>query len=363
MTPDSIDSASADPAAAEAVARIPILNLYYLLCYAWNHVQEQDTRRLRELEAQTRTRDLLGKVLAGGVNHLFRRGIDRGYMERREDLAGIRGKLAISEMAKRALRARGRTACDFEELSIDTLPNRILRSSLHRLMHSSIELDNSLRPEIRTACRRLDGVSRIRLRRSTFTHIRLGSNRRLYRFLLSVCKLLHNNCIVDQETGQETFRDFRRDAATMWKLFEHFVTGFYRREASAYSVGAQKQIKWTGVEGTTEADRSLIPRMKADLILTSDARRIVMDTKFYRESLSGGKLRSDHLYQLLAYLRNRQAGCPEGPRHEGILLYPQVREPLHARICLEGFRIQARTIDLNRDWSEIHDEMLNVLAA
>ena len=63
--------------------------------------------------------DLLGKILSTGVNHLVRRGIDRGYVERREDLAGIRGKLAVSDTAKRALRSRARAACDFEELSVD----------------------------------------------------------------------------------------------------------------------------------------------------------------------------------------------------------------------------------------------------
>ena len=97
-------------------------------------VQDRDTARLATLEGLSTVQDLLGKVVAGGVNHLFRRGIDRGYVERREDLAGIRGKLAVSETAKRALRARGRAACDFEELSVDILPNRILRTSLHGLL-------------------------------------------------------------------------------------------------------------------------------------------------------------------------------------------------------------------------------------
>ena len=72
--------------------------------------------------------DLPGKVLASGVNNLVRRGIDRGYAERREDLAGIRGKLAVSETAKRALRSRARAACDFEELSVDILPDSPSRS-------------------------------------------------------------------------------------------------------------------------------------------------------------------------------------------------------------------------------------------
>ena len=47
---------------------------------------------------------------------------------------------------------------------------------------------------------------------------------------------------------------------------------------------------------------------------------------------------------------------------KGILLYPQVgAEPLRAEVWLEGFRIQARTVDLNQDWRLIHEEMLGVI--
>ena len=358
--------------------RIPILNVYYLLCYAWRHVQERDTRRLASLADLSTVQDLLGKVLATGVNHLVRRGIDRGYVERREDLAGIRGKLAVSETAKRALRSRARAACDFEELSVDILPNRILRTSLGSLLSPRIPLDRSIRSEVRSAYRRLDGVSRVRLKRNTFGQVQLGGQRRVYHHLLSVCRLLHHSAMVDEKTGHTAFRDFRRDKATMWRLFEDFVTGFYEREQRAYVVnpGGRRRIDWTGTDATDAANRPRIPVMEADVILESPERRIILDTKFYRDALARGrgsgtgsgvgsgtgKLHSDNLYQLLAYLRNRQANRPADARHEGILLYPQVGdEPLRAEVWLEGFRIQARTVDLGQDWRRIHEEMLGVV--
>ena len=347
---------------------IPILNIYYLLCYAWGHVQEQDTARVDTIGRLSTVQELLGKVLAGGVNHLFRRGIDRGYLERREDLAGMRGRLAVSETAKRALRARGRVACDFEELSIDILPHRILRTSLHRLLGSRIQLHRDVRGQVRSAYRRLGSVSQTRLTRNTFGLIQLGGNRRLYHFLLSVCKLLYESSLVDENTGTMVFRDFRRDEKTMWRLFEDFVRGFYEREQSVYQVNPRgRRIEWTGMDPATQEAPARIPVMEADLILDSDGRRIILDTKYYTDTLAHGrrsgtgKLHSENLYQLLAYLRNRQAGMPEGPRHEGILLYPQVSGQLRADLHLEGFRIQARTVDLNQEWQGIHREMLETV--
>ena len=324
--------------------------------------------RLGTLVGLSTVQDLLGKVLAVGVNQLFRRGVERAYLEWQEDVAGVRGKLSVSETVKRVLHARGRTACDLEELSVDILPNRILRSSLRALLRGGT-LHRDVRGEVRAAYRRLDGVSLVRLHRGTFGQVQVSANRRLYRFLLSVCKLLHESSVVDERTGRATFRDFRRDEATMWAVFEDFVAGFYEREQRVYRVNPEgrRRVDWADAYAEDAASWTRIPVMTADVILESPQRRIILDTKYYADTLArqhgagSGKLHSGNLYQLLAYLRNRQAGRPAGSMHEGILLYPKVDEPLRADIRLEGFRIQARTVDLEQDWHSIHREMLETI--
>lgn len=353
---------------------VPIANVYYLLCYAWGWAQTHEAVRLREIDELSSAQDLLGKLLADGVHHLIRRGIDRGYLERREDLAGIRGKLAVGETTKRALRSRGRAVCDFEELSLDILPNRILRTSLVALRRLGLQrgdagtgLDAKVYAEVAVACRSLSSISTVpRLDRRTFGLVQIDRSRRLYQFLLSVCRLLHDHLFVDEGSGVTHFRDFRRDRAQMWALFESFVTGFYRREQNAFHVNrGGRRINWWDAGAVTDDDRGKIPAMEADLLLDGPVRRIIMDTKYYAEALGGrhgaSKLHSNNLYQLLAYLRNRQATKPTGARHEGILLYPEVDTPVAADIRLEGFRIQARTIDLSQDWRFIHRDMLRVI--
>ena len=229
-------------------------------------------------------------------------------------------------------------------------------------MHSDVS------GEVRSAYKRLDSVSLTRVERGTFDEVRLGGNRRLYRFLLSVCRLIYENSLVKESSGHVTFRDFRRDEATMWAIFEEFVTGFYEREQRVYAVNHRgRGVRWANAYAEDDANRALIPNMTADLILESPERRIILDTKYYRDTLarrtaSGtGKLHSGNLYQLLAYLRNRQKNQPNGSKHEGILLYPEVGEPLRGDIRLEGFRIQARTVNLNQDWRLIHKEMLSTI--
>ena len=185
---------------------IPIANLYYLLCYAWRHVREADIVRREELAGLDGTHHLLGKVLAEGTFRLIRGGIDRGYREIREDLAGIRGKLSVSETVKRALRARGRAACEFEELSHDVLHNRILRSTLGALLKLPDLDPDQVRPDIRTAYRKLEGISPVRLERRLFRRVQLDRNRHVYRFLMSICELIHDSMIVEERSGTARFR-------------------------------------------------------------------------------------------------------------------------------------------------------------
>ncbi len=297
-----------------------------------------------------------------GTFRLIRMGIDRDYHELQEDLVGIRGKIAVSETVKRALRVRGRVACNFEEMSHDVQHNRILRSTLDSLLRIP-GLHKDVRAEVRSAHTKLEGISIVPMNRQLFQQVRLDRNRRHYRFLLSVCRLIHEQLLVDEQSGDAEFIDFSKKR--MAKLYEDFIVGFYRREQNRYRVNHERVIYWDSI-GTSESHRTMIPRMEADVILEASNRRIILDAKFYRKALTSRdgekeKLRSNNLYQLLAYLRNREAIKSEGPKHEGILLYPTVDESVTVDICLEGFHIQARSINLAQDWENIHNDMLKIV--
>lgn len=342
--------------------KIPIANVYYLLCYAWDHIEESDVVRLDEVGELERVYDLLGKVLAEGTFRLIRRGIDRGYRDVREDIAGIRGKVDVGETVKRALRSQGRVACTFEEMSHDVLHNRILRSTLKTLMRLP-ELDRKVATSVRNAYTRLEGISTIPLSRRLFERVQLDRNRRYYRFLLSVCRLIHEQLLPDEVVGATRFADFSEEQ--METLYEKFIIEFYRREQNTYRVNRSgRSIRWAD-DGTDEYQRRRIPRMEADVILESPNRRIIMDAKFDPEALSNrfgtSKLQSRHLYQLLAYLRNREATAEPGPQHEGMLLYPTVDEKVRVVVRLEGFPVTACSIDLGQPWQNIHTDMLALI--
>ena len=58
---------------------------------------------------------------------------------------------------------------------------------------------------------------------------------------------------------------------------------------------------------------------------------------------------------------NRERTEGEGPRHEGILLYPTVGEETRVGFETHGYRFQARSIDLTKSSTEIHRCMLEAV--
>ncbi|MEX0599307.1 MAG: hypothetical protein WD205_01615, partial [Rhodothermales bacterium] len=264
---------------------IPIRNVYYLLCYAWGHIDESDLVDSSELERLDQVQNLFGKVLAEGVFRLLRRGLDQGYIEVTEEIAGIRGKLEIGAMATTAVRSRGRTICTYEVFSPDILHNQILRSTLSMLLRTP-SLDSVVREDVALAHERLEGVREIRVTRRLFRRVQLNRNQRHYRFLLHICRLVHESLLIDERTGDSRFRDFRRNDRQMWRLFEDFVREFFKVEQDTFRILDERKVSWGGLAGKTPADEAFVPEMAADVILESLARRIVLDTKFYRKPLS-----------------------------------------------------------------------------
>ena len=76
---------------------------------------------------------------------------------------------------------------------------------------------------------------------------------------------------------------------------------------------------------------------------------------------TNARLHSGHLYQLFAYVVNREMSNEGGPVHEGILLYPTVGDETRIDFLTHGRRFQARSVDLGSDGESIHSTMLQVI--
>src|SRR5262249_13559715 len=110
---------------------IPILNIYYMLLYAWDVLEEGETIPVGVGDT-TRLVDLFARVLHTGTEAILRRGLDRGYVEHVEAVFGIKGKPLISASVKANLFRSGQVVCEFEQFSHDVLHNRILKATIRK---------------------------------------------------------------------------------------------------------------------------------------------------------------------------------------------------------------------------------------
>jgi 5-methylcytosine-specific restriction enzyme subunit McrC len=335
---------------------IPIQNIYYLLCYAWNKLEERDIVDV-PVEDCANIVDLLAKVLIGATTHLLKRGLDRGYIDHHEDRPSLRGKVLFNPSLRRTLFHQGKAHCHFDDLHYNVLHNQILKTTIHHLILEK-SLDSDLKEQLVGIYRRFHGIDEIELGGKTFRSVHLHRNNYFYDFPMKVCELVYENLLVGDRTGDARFRDFLRDKK-MWQLFQEFVRNFYCRELPGFKVTAGG-IPWRG-HGLSDRASSSLPRMNTDITLVSGDRKIIIDTKFYKQALvtHHGKemVRPDHLYQLFAYIKNA-AGHDAPHLYEGMLLYPSVDEDLDLQYEIHGHRMSVRSINLNQDWKEIHKSLL-----
>ena len=339
---------------------IPIENLYYLLCYAYDKLPDQQITSV-DAEHCPDSHNLLALALARSIKQLNQRGLERQYLERIEETPRLQGRVLLHESRRRLIDRQGRMVCSFDELSVDCLSNRILKAGCSILLHSK-SLNSRVRQEVRTAHKIFHEVKSIRISESMCARIRIHRNNRRYRLPIAISRLLLRSLNPNEKKGGKEFFDPFMEEKTMATLFESFIRNFASIHLPWCKVGA-REISW---EGKFEGEaKSYIPKMRTDITLESESFKRIIECKFYKETLVSRyeklKIRSGHLYQLTSYLKNISETDGWG-KVSGQLLYPAVQQNLDLNFELNGFAIKATSVDLNKPWQKIEEELLNTLS-
>ena len=342
---------------------IPIENIYYLLIYAWNKLKEKDIVNVRA-EDSTDLLDLFAKMLITGTTHLLKRGLDRQYISYREDTGTLRGKINFPESIKRNLFIIPRAHCEFSELSHNILHNQIIKSTIRRLIEDR-EIDSDNRDKlIQLYNKYFREIETIALSSQVFSRVRLHRNNFFYDFLLKICELIYEQFLISEKTGERKFKDFLRDEKTMGALFEEFLRNFYRLEQKVKVFDVSREdIEWDAISENSK----LLPKMQTDITLKTEDRKIIIEAKYYKEALQRHphglekSIRSTHLYQLFAYLKNLEKKGGINRDCEGILIYPVVEETLDESYMIQGHKVMIKTINLNQNWRNIHNDLLGLI--
>lgn len=339
---------------------IPIKNIYFMLSYAWNRLDQAEIVDVSTEQIDTLP-DLLASVLARGVQRCLKDGIDRGYREQLEESAFIRGRLDVETSVRRLLLRQGRAACHVDDLTSNILANQIVKTTMWQLTRAPT-LKSGIRHELAVLVRRMPDVQTIRLSRRDFDRVQLHSNNSFYKFLIDVCRIIQDDLLVDSGKGDYFFRSFVEDEHAMRRLFQDFVFNLLRHHQEQYEV-ARDRFRWNTVGPDDESDR-LMPMMETDITLRAPGHVVVVDTKFsksaFQQRFQKEKFKSEHLYQLFAYLKNLEFKGGDYMSADGILLYPTTDKAVQFTTTVQGHRISVRTVNLNQAPAAIRDELLSL---
>lgn len=342
---------------------IPIQNLYYLLCYAWNRLPEPAELTAVQAQEFHRPLELLAHLLLTRLRHHVQHGLRQTYTEHQEELTELRGRVQLAPTLLRNLLPRGRAICTYDALDYNTPLNGVLLGTVQQLSRSRA-LPAALRQEARRLLSRFPaGIVALPLTAALVRQLRRQQLAATEKFLLQICELLLATALPEPAAaGARRLPDFRRDEVLMARLFEQFVRNFYRLEQRRFRV-LSETIGWQAT-ATRPEDLALLPTMITDTSLEAPDRKIILDTKYYAAALrtryQQQRLIAPHLYQLYAYLQNQPR--QPGQQLEGILLYPAATHTADLSYTLGGFPVRVVTLDLAQPWPGIAAALLALIA-
>lgn len=333
---------------------IRIQNIYYMLAYAFQVLNEQGYKSIAT-EDFDNTAELCAAILARGISTQIKRGLGREYILQKEALSALRGKIDITESIKTQVLRRNQMICSYDEFSLDSYMNRIIKSTVLLLLRADIT--KARKKELRKLLVFFDDVNTIDLY-SVNWNIRFSRNNQSYRMLISICYLVVKGLLQTQSDGSTKLMDFL-DEQRMHRLYERFILEYFRREFPQISANAS-QIPWQ----LDDESSAMLPVMQTDIMLTYGSKILIIDAKYYSHTtqiqFDKHTIHSGNLYQIFTYVKNKETELADKP-HEvsGMLLYAKTDEEIYPEneYRMSGNRIEVRTLDLDGDFDAIKAQL------
>lgn len=354
----------------ETKSRIPIKNIYYMLCYAWDILDIKNDVLVDEDDFND-AYDLLARIFSYGVGKLIRSGFHKSYIDKQEDLSTLRGKININESIKTLSFINKRLVCDFDDYSTNDIFNQIVKYTMN-----SIVKNNNINKKTRNYIKKqLPFFADIKEKEPTKANrVKLFFNRNnvIYKMIIQVAIMLYDNTMVNENEGNNVFKDFFREEQ-MQKVFEMFLLNFYKvnLDNSSYRVHAPK-IDWHIEEdaediwsGLFEVGKKLTDR-RTDIVVENKKLKtqFIIDAKYYEHTfvnaymnINDERVRTSHINQVRGYVLDSEFN---GFKY-GALLYPMTNNDIKNGIIwdIKGSPIIVKTVNLNDNWKNIETDLLD----
>lgn len=335
---------------------IRIQNIYHMLAYAFQVLHERSYRDMAT-EEFANAAELCAAIVIRGVSSQLKRGMGREYSDRIDALSSLRGKIEMSESVKTRSVLRRQMVCNYDEFSVDTRMNRIIKATMVALLRSDI--DRARKKKLKRLMAFFADVSDIDLAIVDW-HMSFDRNNQTYQMLMGVCWLVAKGLLQTQSDGTARLMDFLDDQR-MSRLYERFIFEYYKREHPELNVGAP-YISWA----LDDEFDDMLPAMRSDIMLSRGDAVLIIDAKYYssttQQRFDKRSIHSGNLYQIFTYVKNKDAElAAAGVPHvvSGMLLYAGTDEDAQPDgvYRMSGNRISVRTLNLNAPFELIREQL------
>ena len=338
---------------------IPVQNIYYMLAYAFQVLNENGYKNI-ETEQFDNVGELCAAILSKGVSLQLKRGLGKEYVSETEALSSLRGKIDIAESIKTQSMLRKQLVCTYDDFTVNSYMNRIIKSTMELLIRSDIT--KARKKELRKLLVFFGDVEPLNVYDINW-QLQYNRNNQSYRMLISVCYLVVKGLLQSNTSGGTKLMDFL-DEQRMCRLYERFILEYYRKEHPEIRASAS-QIPWQ-----LDDDFSfMLPVMQTDIMLSKGNTTLIIDAKYYghttQEQYGVHTLHSGNLYQIFTYVKNKDAEYGEQPHNvSGMLLYAQTDESVQPNNVyhMGGNKISVRTLNLNCSFQEIASQLDGIVA-
>lgn len=339
---------------------IPIKNIYYMLTYAFRALSKDSYQSLATEDFEN-IYDLYAAILIKGISTQLRRGLVKEYIRVEEQTSALKGRVDVSESIKGFTMVDNQMVCQYDEYSANSYMNQILKTTMHLLLNQPIE--SKRKREIRKLLLYFSEVDHLNLYSINWS-FRFHRNNQDYQLLLSISRLVIEGHLQSESSGEQSLMTFIDDQR-MSRLYEKFLLEYFRKEYPNIQTSAS-HIQWQLDDDYDD----LLPQMQSDVTLMKDKKILIIDAKYYtstsmtQSSFNTPKNRSENLYQIFSYVKNKEADEQfKDYEVSGMILYAQADEAIipNNRYQMSGNRIDVKTLDLSVKFEEIEEQLAEIV--
>lgn len=325
--------------------KVPIRKLLDLAALAYRAHRLPREVSETSLEESTAS-DWIGLLLAAEIESLLNLGLRRGYVERREPIAFVRGRIDFQGSLKKGA-ASTLVPCEFEDFAMDVPENRLLLGTL--VLMSKRRLHREVRSRVEWLMQALD-VEVVEPSGAAFEALALTRLNRHYAPALRLARLFVTGSGVDRATGDVDVPAF---FLPMEEVFELAVAN-----ACADRLPGVRPQRGSARHFVHMAGGPILPITIRPDILIGAPPLLVADTKYASPTrvrrFGGQGYVNEHIYQVATYAKAH--GAP------GVLIYPRWDADVDVTYDLAGTDIRIVTVDLSKGLGGL-DELVAKLTA